>query len=287
MIIDLEKEDMSINEAIFIAKPNDVIMLKNKTYNEMVLIDKPNLTFIGKENTKIRYDMNAGFKINGKNIGTTGSSIVRLLPTATNNKFLNITFENSHIKTGGDNGEQAVAFKSEASFTFIKNCKFISFQDTLYMDSGYMNLIMDSYIEGDVDFIFGSADCLFLNVTIASKGVNNKDSFYTAPSTIVINRRGFVFKNSKFIQLNNTKTYVGRGWYPKGSKSPIIPRLKFIDCDFSGDIDLNVIKMNENDPDIDILDFYNSKLNNELINNTTEDDSSVFINELLAYHNEK
>lgn len=288
MIIDLEKENMTINEALFIAKPNDTILLGNRIYNETLLIETPNLTFIGKDNTKISYSLHAGLKNqNGTNIGTTGSSIVRLLPSAKNNKFINIIFENSYLKLGGDRGEQAVAFKSEASFTYIKNCKFYSFQDTFYIDSGYMNLVIDSYIEGDVDFIFGSADCLFKNVIVAAKANNNLDSFYTAPSTIAVNRRGFIFKDSKFIQLNNTKTYVGRGWYPTTAKSPVIPRLKFIDCSFNGNIDLNLIKMNEDDLDIDILDYYNSKLNDELINNTNTDDSSEYINEVLEYYNEK
>ena len=288
MIIDLEKEKMSISEALFIAKEYDTILLGNKTYNEEVIIDKPHLTFIGKENTKISLNLWAS-KIDsktGKKLGTTGSSVVKVLESANNTTFESIIFENSHIKELEDSGDQAVAFKTSAPFTLIKNCKFLSYQDTLYIDDGYMNLVMDSYIEGDIDFIFGSADCLFLNCMVAAK-TTKELSFYTAPSTLAQNRYGFVFKNSKFYQLNKTKSYVGRPWYPSGALSPIIPKLKFIDCDFKGDIDLSYLKMRKNNPDYHRLSYVNSKLNDNLINNTDDDKLNEYIDKELEYYDVK
>lgn len=268
MIIDLEKEKMSISEALFIAKPYDVILLENKTYEEEINIETPHLTFKGKENTKISLELWAS-KVDsktGKKLGTTGSAVVKVKESANNSCFESIIFENSHKKKYEDNGEQAVAFKTSASFTLIKNCKFISYQDTLYIDNGYNNLVIDSYIEGDIDFVFGSADCLFINTVLASKTMN-KYSYYTAPSTLAQNRYGFVFFDSKFKQLNDTKTYVGRPWYPTTAKSPIIPKLYFINCEFEGDIEPSYIKMKESDPNYHRLSFYNSKLNGNLINN--------------------
>ncbi|MCR5350512.1 MAG: hypothetical protein K6E20_05950 [Acholeplasmatales bacterium] len=284
MIIDLEKENMNISEALFIAQPYDTILLENKTYEEVVIIDKPHLTFKGKEKTKISFDLWAG-KVDiktGKKLGTTGSAVVKVLETANNTTFDSITFENSHVKQFVDNGEQAVAFKTSASFTLIKNCKFISFQDTLYIDNGYMNLVMDSYIEGDIDFIFGSADCLFLNVEAAAK-TTKELSYYTAPSTLAQNRYGFVFMNSKFYQLNETKSYIGRPWYPSGSPSPIIPKLKIVDCQLNGNIDLNYLKMRETNPNYHRLSFYNSKLNDKQINNTDNLDYHEYKEEVLKY----
>lgn len=287
MIIDLEKEDMSLSEALFIAKPYDTIYLADKTYKEKLFIDKPNLTFIGRDNSKIELDSYSDLidLSTGKKIGTTGSSVVRVSDLANHSTFINITFLNSHLRTTKESGDQAVAFKSEASYTLIKNCKFISCQDTLYIDGGIMNLIIDSYVEGDVDFIFGSADCVFKNLTVKSKE-NNQLSYYTAPSTLAQNRRGFIFLDSRFEQQCIHKSYVGRAWYPTSSKSPIIPREKFINCEFKGNIELDLIKMKENDPNYQILDFYNSKLNEALIKNTFDlDETKNYIDEVLKVHN--
>ena len=284
MIIDLEKEKMSISEALFIAKEYDVILLENKTYNEEVIIDKPHLTFKGKENTKISLDLWSS-KIDartGKKLGTSGSAVVKVLESANNTTFESIIFENSHIKKNEDLGEQAVAFKTSASFTLIKNCKFYSFQDTLYIDNGYMNLVIDSYIEGDIDFVFGSSDCLFYNVELAAK-TTNINSFYTAPSTYAQNRYGFVFKNSKLYQLNKTKSYLGRPWYPSSAISPSIPKLSFIDCNLYGNIVLDYIKMNEHDPNYHRLSIINSKLNDNLINNVNEINYDEYIDKVLKY----
>lgn len=284
MIIDLEKEKMSIAEALFIAKEYDVILLENKTYNEKIIIDKPHLTFKGKENTKISMDLWSS-KIDsktGKKLGTTGSAVVKVLESAHNSTFESIIFENSHNKLKEDEGEQAVAFKTSAPFTLIKNCKFYSFQDTLYIDNGYMNLVIDSYVEGDIDFVFGSADCLFLNVELAAK-TTKLNSFYTAPSTYASNRYGFVFKNSKLYQLNDTKSYLGRPWYPTGATSPIIPKLAFIDSDLKGNIELDYTKMSKHDPNYHKLTIINSKLNDNLINNIGSDFYNEYIDKTLRY----
>ncbi len=284
MIIDLEKEKMSLTEALFIAKPYDVILLENKTYEEEINIETPHLTFKGKENTKISLDLWAS-KIDsktGKKLGTSGSAVVKVKESANNTCFESIIFENSHKKKYEDNGEQAVAFKTSASFTLIKNCKFYSFQDTLYIDNGYMNLVIDSYIEGDIDFVFGSSDCLFYNVKLAAK-TTNINSFYTAPSTYAQNRYGFVFKNSKLYQLNNTKSYLGRPWYPSSAISPSIPKLSFIDCNLYGNIVLDYIKMNEHDPNYHRLSIINSKLNDNLINNVNEINYDEYIDKVLKY----
>lgn len=284
MIIDLEKENMNISEALFIAQPYDTILLENKTYEEEVIIDKPHLTFKGKEKSKISLDLWAG-KVDiktGKKLGTTGSAVVKVLETANNTTFDSITFENSHVKQFVDNGEQAVAFKTSASFTLIKNCKFISFQDTLYIDNGYMNLVMDSYVEGDIDFIFGSSDCVFINTKVSAK-TTKQLSFYTAPSTLAQNQYGFIFINSSFNQLNETKTYLGRPWYPSGAYSPVIPKLKFINCDFNGNIELLYTKMNDYNPDYHRLSIINSKLNGNDISNTDEEVLKDYIEKVLDY----
>ena len=41
-----------------------------------------------------------------------------------------------------------------------------------------MNLVIDSYVEGDIDFIFGSSDCVFINTKLKNTRLqNNTHSF--------------------------------------------------------------------------------------------------------------
>ena len=94
---------------------------------------------------------------------------------------------------------------------------------------------------------------------------------------------GFVFKNSKLYQLNDTKSYLGRPWYPSSAISPSIPKLSFIDCNLYGNIVLDYIKMNEHDPNYHRLSIINSKLNDNLINNVNEINYDDYIDKVLKY----
>ncbi|MCR5112467.1 MAG: hypothetical protein K6A63_00865 [Acholeplasmatales bacterium] len=285
MIIDLKKDDMSLAEAIYIAKPHDEILLANKVYNEKVIVDKPYLTFKGMDNTKITFDAYAE-KINpltGKNYGTTGSTTFRVLDNAHHTTIENIVIENGHIKDGTDKGQQAVAFKSEASFTVIKNCKFLSYQDTFYIDNGTDNYVKDSVIEGDIDFIFGSANCVFDNCHISSKSFY-KIGYFIAPNTYAMNRYGLVFKDCKFDQLTPMHTALGRGWYPNGAISPVLPRASFIDSSFDGDIEMDIIRMHDGDPDLDIFGIKNCTFNGNKFNDIGEV-SLEYANKIIKKYN--
>ena len=58
-------------------------------------------------------------------------------------------------------GEQAVALRISGDKSAFYNCRFIGFQDTLCDDKG-RHLFKDCYIEGTVDYIFGSGKSLYL-----------------------------------------------------------------------------------------------------------------------------
>ena len=284
--LDLKKLNISLTEALFIAKEHDILLLDDIIYREKIIIDKPYLTLIGKDNTKIVYDDFASKEYNGKKVGTTGSATLTLTENANYTILINLTIENDYLKKYFDgHGEQAVAFKSSASFIKINNCKFISYQDTFYIDLGYMNLVMNSYIEGDVDFIFGSADCLFYNTKISSKSLIDL-GYYTAPSTLINNRYGLVFYKCIFDQLNKMETILSRAWYPSSAKYKIVPKLALIDSRLFGNINLNIIKMRESNPNYHELIIYDSKLNDELIENKGTFNLD-YINKIFTFHKEK
>lgn len=253
MIIDLRNTSMTIEEALFMAHPYDTIILDSKTYNEKIRVTIPNLTLIGNKtiiswddyNKKIIPESLGGDGV--KTYGTTGSTTFLVTEEADNFKAEGIAFINSHDRTRGMNGDQAVAFKSECHNIHLKNCQFKSYQDTLYIDYGINNLIEDCYIEGDLDFIFGSADCKFKNCTIYIKHITGI-AYITAPDTLVINDKGFEFENCIFTAEDNVEAYLGRAWFPGGAPQPVYPRLSFDNCLFKGNVIFELIQMHKNDP---------------------------------------
>ncbi len=277
MIIDLKKEQMSISEALFIANPHDTLLLDDIIYYEKIVLDKPFIKMIGKTNTTISFDDTAGTIIDGIKLGTTNSATFLVKEEAHDFYAYSITFLNSHEKKISD-GEQAVAFKSEASNTYLNKCKFISYQDTLYFDYGINNLIVDSYICGDIDFIFGSADLVIYNSTITSRA-KFSTSYYFAPSTLIQNRNGIVVYKSLFNQDGEIKSYICRPWYPSKQISPVIPKLCVIDSEFVGDISLEVIKMREDNSNYHEIDIINDDLDNKKRLNKID-----FINKTLDYY---
>jgi polygalacturonase len=144
----------------------------------------------------------------------------------------NITFENSYNKVepgatrAGDApvvGSQAVAMMvDDADKVQFENVRFLGLQDTLYLKSSspartarvFFN---KSYVEGDVDFIFGDATAYFYQSEIKSLG-SRRISYVTAPSTQVQSKFGFVFNTCKFTHDGSANALVGnfklgRQWF--------------------------------------------------------------------------
>ena len=264
-MLDLNLLKISLKDALKIANEGETILLENKTYNEKIEIDKKNITIIGDELTKISFNAYSGMVIpydlggDGKEtFRTTTSATVRIKEGADGFKAFGITFENSY-KREEDEDRQAVAFKSEINDLSIENCKFIGEQDTLYIDNGKNNKISSSYIEGDIDFIFGSADCTFSNCEIV--GLNRKRVYFTAPSTLLDNKKGFHFKYCTF-KSEAPLAHLGRPWYPTSATKEIYPRLILKNCKLYGNINLDLIKMNEKD-----LRLYELRIKKSIINN--------------------
>lgn len=266
MIIDLKEKNLSINEALRLAKPNDVLLLDEKTYVEKVHIDTPYITLQGSSNTKISFGATSKdilpYKLGGdglKTYGTTGSATVLVSSSAIGFQAIGITFENS-FKRDGRQQAQAVAFKSETSHILLKDCIFIGHQDTLYLDYGKENVLVNCSIFGDIDFIFGSADCIFKNCRVHAVGDEIKLAFYTAPDTYEDNKQGFVFKECSFTLDPNMEAYLGRPWYPSLALKAVQPRAQFISCKFSKDIKLCLKKMHEKDVTNYILHLENNTI---------------------------
>lgn len=183
-----------------------LITIKNGIYHEKVRIPEWNtkISLIGesKENTIISYDDYYG-KIN---LGRNSTFLTPTLLVEGNDfKAANLTIQN----TAGAIG-QAIALSVVADRVVVSNCIILGNQDTLYTSGeGFKQYFKDCFIEGTVDFIFGSATAVFDNCTIRSKS----NAYVTAASTPESSKYGFVFMNCKLTADEKaTEVYLGRPW---------------------------------------------------------------------------
>jgi len=139
---------------------------------------------------------------------------------------------------------QAVALTLYGNHTRVINCKLLGHQDTIFLGplpldltirydhflpieerlTNHLHHFFDHcYIEGDVDFIFGSGTALFNSCEIVAIG----KGFIAAPSTYESFQYGIIFSHSKIINRGSEPIILARPWREFGSTY-------FIDCEFEG-----------------------------------------------------
>lgn len=200
----------AINAVPDIRKKRTTIFIKNGVYKEKLVLpeSKQLVTFIGQDidSTIITYDDYATKKnAFGEEVGTSGSAGFYIYGTDFTAE--NITFEN----TAGPVG-QAVAVRTSGDRIYFRNCRFLGFQDTLYTygteSRQYYN---HCYIEGTVDFIFGSSTAVFDSCVIYGK----RAGFFTAASTPENKKYGYVFLRCVMTgEAPPGSFYLGRPWRP-------------------------------------------------------------------------
>ncbi len=163
----------------------------------------------------------------------------------------NLTFENAYNKdtgdaraectaaTCGENGihaqmnvvhHQALALQVDgADKAQFENIRLIGFQDTLFLKSPQIattsrSFFNKSYIEGDVDFIFGDSTAYFYQSEIKSLG-DRSTSYVAAPDTNLKTRYGFVFDTVRFTHDGSAnaqegKFYLLRQWFHNQKCTP-------------------------------------------------------------------
>lgn len=232
---------------------NTKIYIRKGTYREKITVpaSKGPISFEG-ENLSETIIVNADFaskkNTEGKEFGTTGSSTIFIFSDHFSAK--NITFQNDAGKVG-----QAVAVLITGDRAIFENCRFLGFQDTLYLKGqqddpskikDIRHYFKNCYIEGTTDFIFGAATAVFEKCEIYAK---ESATYLTAASTPEVKKYGFVFINCKITgDAKSQSVYLGRPWRP-------FAKTVFIDTEIS-----NVIKPkgwhNWNKPDAEKTTFY-------------------------------
>ncbi len=191
-----------------------VIYIKNGTYNEKITIpsNKPFIKLVGENVAHVILTYNdyaAKLTSCTNTVGTQNSASFTI--NANDFSAVNITFVNSY----GD-GSQAVAVLTNADKCIFLNCRFLANQDTIYLkgSGAPRNYFKNCYIDGNVDFIFGSAIALFDSCVIYAKSRTTAGTSYiTAPNTPNGQAYGFVFRDARLPKnTGSTQYYLSRPW---------------------------------------------------------------------------
>ena len=207
------------------AAGNALISVAPGTYREVLTIDKPGIQirspYTDASKTVVVNDRSAG-----ANGGTLHSATVNV--TADNFFAENITFENDFNRTHPQlpAGSQALALLVTGDRAIFHNMRLLGNQDTVYAGSRNCRpdgqncvpsrqFFSDSYIAGNVDFIFGDAKAVFDHCTIFS--TPHDGGFITAQSKhYPTEDSGFVFDHCTLTAAPDLtgKIYLGRPWRP-------------------------------------------------------------------------
>jgi pectinesterase len=183
-----------------------VIMVRTGTYRELVYVqrEKRFVTLVGEDPTRttITYDLHANrIGLDGKPIGTYRTPTVVI--DADDFVVEGLTLENAAGPVG-----QALALRVNGDRVAFRNCRFLGWQDTIFLDRG-RQYFEDVFIAGHVDFIFGGATAYFERAHVHCWG----DGYITAAATPPESRYGFVFANGRITgQTPEVRTYLGRPW---------------------------------------------------------------------------
>ena len=208
-------------------------------YREKVLLDRPHLVLrgAGADKTVIRWQDGAKEPLeDGQPRGTFRTATVRVDAPYVTLQGLSIVNACAPRERAG----QAIALYADGDFFLCEDCRLRSFQDTLFtaplppkelQKNGFIgpkqfaprmpqrHTYRRCRIEGDVDFIFGSAAawfeaCDIVSVDGRADRSNPAEGYATAASTPEGQRFGYVFSHCRFLGegVKEGSVYLGRPW---------------------------------------------------------------------------
>ncbi|MFJ8784678.1 MULTISPECIES: pectinesterase family protein [unclassified Streptomyces] len=210
-----------------------VISVKPGTYRELVKVpsNKPHVTIQGsggsRSDTVIVYNNASGTpKPDGSGTyGTGGSATVAV--EADDFQARNLTISNDFDEASHqDIANQAVALRTAADKVFLDGVIVSGDQDTLLVDTAAKEKLgrvymTNSYVVGNVDFIFGRATAVIDKsvITLKKRWNGTSAGYVTAPSTAA-GRKGILIANSTVNgDVSSASFYLGRPWHAGGDAS--------------------------------------------------------------------
>ncbi|MEU2439080.1 pectinesterase family protein [Streptomyces rubradiris] len=207
-----------------------VIAVKPGTYRETVKIpsNKPHVTIQGtgasRKDTVIVYNNASGTpKPDGSGTyGTGGSATVAV--EADDFQARNLSITNDFDEAAHqDIAQQAVALRTASDKVFLDGVIVSGDQDTLLLDTASKDRLgrvymTNSYVIGNVDFIFGRATAVIDKsvITLKKRWNGTSAGYVTAPSTAA-NRKGILIANSTVSgDVSDRTFYLGRPWHAGG-----------------------------------------------------------------------
>ncbi|MGJ0948308.1 putative acyl-CoA thioester hydrolase [Klebsiella grimontii] len=154
-------------------------------------------------------------------------------------QLLNLSVVNSLLDTVDGATHQGVALRTDGDRVQLENVRLLGRQDTLYVNTSNRRneamtdrisrvYVKDSYVEGDVDYVFGRANVVFDNVhfhTVSTR--RSPEAYVLAPNTLPDNPCGFLVINSRFTgdsgYRGGFKAKLGRAWDQGAGKTGYLP----------------------------------------------------------------
>lgn len=146
----------------------------------------------------------------------------------------NLSIINTLLDTVDDATHQAVALRVDGDRIQLEGVRLISRQDTFLVNAGEAPTaanklgtyptdriarayIRDSYVEGDIDFVFGRANAVFENCEFRAISTRKGDrAVIFAPDTMPASSLGFLVIRSRITGdkgfADSGKVYLGRSW---------------------------------------------------------------------------
>lgn len=225
---------LTVNEAIAAAPKTSkvpyLIFIKEGYYKEHLQIDGQNIHLIGQSADKVTITDN---RLSGSTNDADAASLqqnchvsVGASVVVNGSDFFaeGISFENEWGVTKLA-GPQALALYTANDRAILNKCKLRSYQDT-YLSSN-RHYLKNCFIEGAVDFIYGSGDVYFDACSIY---INRTSGGYiTAPNHDSSTKWGYIFMNNTIDAPTASSVYFGRPWHNS-------PKVSFVNTTLSDNI---------------------------------------------------
>lgn len=215
----------TVGEAIASVDSNNaeslVIYIKEGTYVEHLVVATPNLHLIGqdREAVNIQFFDPVESPVGGS---TSERCAVYIQSGAVNFTAENLSIENTYqyLGDGTISNESADALRVDADNSQFINVHLIGYQDTLNASINHQ-YYYQCLIEGNVDFIYGSAQALFEDCDLVFRYNSNKNAGYvTAPKTSENEDYGYIFYNTRITAqegCSGSKYLLARPWGASGA----------------------------------------------------------------------